>query len=158
MPDSDFDLSELTDPHIEFLILADRAEVLNGKLYMMGGSWDRLSIGDFSQPQTLSVAVGIVIPWHATNEPHRLQVFVDAADGQEVAMLARVDFTPGRPPILKAAEAQKVTFALTALLVIPGPGTYIVRAVMNDDNANQGKTFFHATLSQNQNLRPIQSS
>ena len=27
---------------VDFLQLADRAEVLEGKLYMMGGAWDRL--------------------------------------------------------------------------------------------------------------------
>ena len=33
---------------IDFMLLADKAEVLGGKLYMMGGAWDRLTINDIT--------------------------------------------------------------------------------------------------------------
>jgi len=29
---------------LDFLILADRAEAVNGKLYLLGGAWDRLGL------------------------------------------------------------------------------------------------------------------
>ena len=40
------DLDELLDAttSIEWLILADAAEVVGGKLYLMGGGWDRLTV------------------------------------------------------------------------------------------------------------------
>ena len=37
-------------PTIDFLLIADRAEVVSGKLYMMGGAWDHITITDLGQP------------------------------------------------------------------------------------------------------------
>ncbi|NJD65768.1 MAG: hypothetical protein FIB00_11080 [Chloroflexi bacterium] len=37
-------MPDVGHPRIEFLVLADRAEVSGGKLYMMGGCWDRVQL------------------------------------------------------------------------------------------------------------------
>ena len=42
--------SGLDKPEVDFLVLADHAEVVGGKLYMMGGGWDIRRIEDFSKP------------------------------------------------------------------------------------------------------------
>lgn len=140
------DLGDLNRPSVDFLILADRAEVLNGKLYMMGGGWDRLNISDFSHQQNIGIAVGIQIPWHATNQQHSLVIRVESADSEEL-FNAQIGFTAGRPPTLKDAEAQRVILALSAALTIPTPGTYIVKTIVNDSPERSGQTFFHATLA-----------
>src|SRR5262249_54509042 len=57
------DLQTLNEPIVEFFILADYAEAVNGKLYMMGGGWDQSFVKDFSQPVSFSFAIGIQVPW-----------------------------------------------------------------------------------------------
>ncbi len=47
-----------------------RAEAVNGKLYMMGGAWDGIYLRSMADPASFSIAVGIVVPWHATNVEH----------------------------------------------------------------------------------------
>ena len=70
---------------VDFLLLADRAEVLNGKLYMMGGAWDRRNIRDIAAPVPLSIVVGVLIPWNLTNEPHQLRLRIEDEDGNNSA-------------------------------------------------------------------------
>ena len=40
----------LEQVEIDFLLLADKAEILNGKLYMMGGAWDRIHLKETEVP------------------------------------------------------------------------------------------------------------
>jgi Family of unknown function (DUF6941) len=142
----DNELDDLNRPSVDFLILADRAEVLNGKLYMMGGGWDRLNVGDFGKQQTIGIAVGLQIPWHATNQQHQLNVRIESIDNIEL-FTAQLGFTPGRPPVLRAAEAQRVIFAFAAALTLPGPGTFTVKAIVNDVPDRRGETFFNVALA-----------
>ena len=47
---------------IEWLILADAAEVVGGKLYVMGGGWDRLTVHSQSAKKNLAVALALRVP------------------------------------------------------------------------------------------------
>ena len=71
----------LDQVEVDFLILADLAEVLNGKLYMMGGAWDRRHFRDIAAPVPLTIVVGVLVPWNLTNEPHRLRIRLEDEDG-----------------------------------------------------------------------------
>ena len=138
---------DLDQPTVDFVIIADRAEVVNGKLYMMGGGWDRLSVPDFTQPQSISVAIGILVPWNATNQTHSLAVRVETQDAEELAAMG-LNFTTGRPPILGQAESQRVILAFQLAIRLPGPGTYVVKALIND---RESKTaVFYSALSPQQ--------
>lgn len=134
-----------TQPYVEFLLLADRAEAISGKLYMMGGAWDRMWVGDFAQPQNVSFAVGIMIPWNATHEEHRLSMLVVDDRENEIANV-QVGFRAGTPPQMKKAETQKVLLAFNIQPQLKGPGTYKVRAMVNDDDSPERsrETWFYA--------------
>jgi len=54
---------------IEWVILADAAEVINNKLYLMGGGWDVLRIGrPFPTQQQVAFAISIRVEWTETNQ------------------------------------------------------------------------------------------
>ena len=131
------------EPTVDFLILADRAEAVNGKLYMMGGGWDHLYVVDFGQAQSVSFGMGILIPWNATNVNHSLAIKVEGQDGNELATLS-LNFNTGRPPTLGQCESQKVVLAFQLGLNLPGPGTYVIKAFIN--NTEKGKAVFYANL------------
>jgi hypothetical protein len=131
-------------PYVEFLLLADRAEAINGKLYLMGGGWDRLWVGDFGQTQTISFAVGIVVPWSATHGEYRLTIIMTDDDETEVGS-AQLGFRPGAPAQMERTESQKVLAAMTMQPKIERPGTYTLRAMINDDmnpERSRSTTFF----------------
>lgn len=53
-------INQRTD--VSYLIVADRADVVNGKLYMMAGGWDRIQPASFPFTLMLGIAVGIRVP------------------------------------------------------------------------------------------------
>jgi hypothetical protein len=121
-------------PTVDFLILADRAEAVNGKLYMMGGGWDRLYLAEFGQPQPISIGIGILVPWLATNMNHNLAIRIDNQDGGEIASLT-LSFNTGRPPILGQAETQRIVLAFQLAPQLPAPGSYQVKSFINDQES-----------------------
>lgn len=151
---AELNIGDLNRPTIDFIILADRAEVLNGKLYMMGGGWERLNVRDFAQPQTIGCALGVIVPWNATNQRHSLTLRIETEDRAEVAgSHVEAAFTTGRPALLEDAQPQRVTFAVGRTLILPGPGQYRVVVTLNDDQERQGTTFFRAVMAPG---RPVQ--
>jgi hypothetical protein len=130
----------IDQPGVDFLILADRAESINGKLYLMGGVWDQIGVIDFSKPIVFSIALGILIPWNATNLDHKLRVQLLDEDGNQ---LFSVDggFKVGRPPQLPQGASQHNVLAITVSAVLPKLGTYSVEAAINDAE-RRTTTFF----------------
>src|SRR5215218_6443488 len=112
------DLQELNEPTIDFFILADRAEAVSGKLYLMGGAWDRTWVQDFSQPVLISFAVGINVPWNATNQPHQVQVIVHELDKPDPPICTvGAEFITSRPATLAPGEAQRAILAVPTIPV-----------------------------------------
>jgi hypothetical protein len=129
-------MSRLFDqPEVDFLILADRAEAIGGKLYMMGGAWDQIAVVDFTKPILFSIALGITIPWNATNIDHKLQVQLMDEDGTR---LFSVDgsFKTGRPPQLPQGASQNNVLTFAAAAVLPRAGSYTVEATLNESNSH----------------------
>ena len=123
-------------PEIDFLLIADRAEAINGKLYMMGGAWDHITVPDLRAPISFSIAMGILIPWTATNEHHRMRIAVQDTDGHSLAELDG-ELVAGRPPHLEAGTQQRLLFATTFGVVLPRPGRYAVVVFLNEREAKR---------------------
>lgn len=120
-----------TQPNIEFLILADRAEAVNGKLYMMGGGWDVLAPPSLAGPAGFSVALGILVPWLATNMDHQCTVRLEDADGTLLVEM-RVDFRTGRPSSMEHGAAQRMMIALPVSTIFPAAGRYAIVATIGE--------------------------
>ncbi len=74
------------------MILADAAQVAEGKLFILGGGW---SVTSGKLPSAL--AIKIEVPWSAANEPHTLAIRLLDSDGKEVVHLTTETFEVGRP-------------------------------------------------------------
>jgi hypothetical protein len=136
------DLGDLIDHmEIDFLILSDHAEAVNGKLYLMGGGWDRRAVADFRLPQAFSVSVGVLIPWSQTNRSIPLTISLTDADGQPIAPPFQSQIVVGRP--VNATPGQKLRYMLTInfQMVLPKPGAYVVEAALLDA-ASRRVTFY----------------
>jgi len=120
------ELQTLSDPEIDFFLLADRAEAVNGKLYLMGGAWDRVFVQDFKQPVTISFALGVLVPWNATNQQHAVQIAIEDIDRRRpVEFSLEAGFVAGRPAWASQGETQRVILAVPSIPVkFPEPGAY----------------------------------
>jgi hypothetical protein len=79
-------MPDVGHPKIEFLVLADRAEVSGGKLYMMGGCWDRVQLPSL-EPRAMFPA-GVAM---------RVLVAIDDLAGHTVSLSLT---GPGEPTIV----------------------------------------------------------
>ena len=133
-------VQSLSQPEIDFVIIADRAEVINGKLFVMGGGYDRIFIGD-EMPHTfpLSFAVGVLVPWNACNIELMIQFAIEDPEGKDLAGFGgALGFNVGRPPVMGEGDSQRVMIALPqAPVAFPSYGTYVFRVTLNGGNAKK---------------------
>ena len=133
---------------IEFLMLADRAEVLSGKLYIMGGGYDRRTINNIQSPVTTSMVIGILVPWNLTNQPHSVKLRVETEDGTILGQEVENGFTVGRSPQAIAGQSFRVMTVGTLTTMLPRLGAYRVIATL--DNGNTKTATFYAVSSEPQ--------
>jgi hypothetical protein len=88
------------------MLLADAAEAVNGKLYILGGGWSVTG----PQPVPSALAIKIEVPWDQANQKHLLVVSLETEDGQPVIVPTpqgeqpleiKGEFEVGRPAGLK---------------------------------------------------------
>ncbi len=112
---------------IEYMILADYADSVGGKLNMIGGGWNVTMVpvlpGPASRP--FAIAIGLSVPYTHTNRKFTLALDLVDADGNALpnASLAATA-EAGRPPGIKQGTPQPMTLALLAQPEFPAPGRY----------------------------------
>lgn len=135
-------MSGFDQVEVDFLLLADRAEVLNGKLYMMGGAWDRRNIRDIAAPVPLSIVVGVLVPWNLTNEPHQLRLRIEDEDGTAVLPEVEATVNVGRPANAMQGQSFRATAVINNRWALPRYGTY--RVVASVAGQSEKRVAFYA--------------
>jgi hypothetical protein len=136
---------------LDFLILADKAEAIGGKLYLMGGGFDRIRMAAIPGTAQFDVAVGMLVGYNETNQKHGFELRCEDQDNNLVFDSPRGAIEVGRPPGMTAGSEQR------ALLVFAGPfafkatGDYSWVFVLNGER--QPPTRFR--VEQAQLLAPI---
>ena len=82
------------------MLLADAAQAVGGKLYVLGGGWSVIGPG----PATMAIAMKIDVPWDQTNLRHHWILDLVDEDGQPAAV-PPVRTAPGEEE-RRAREAQ----------------------------------------------------
>ncbi|MEI6727006.1 MAG: hypothetical protein WCN81_12385 [Actinomycetes bacterium] len=128
-------MSEPDKVSLDYLLVADGAQVVGGKLYLLGGGWDRVVVPQLpGRPATpFSVAVGINVPWSLTNRKMTFSVDVLDADGGHIDTLAAGGFEVGRPTGLRAGASQRFQLAGPAAPVFPTAGRYVVQCAVDGE-------------------------
>ena len=113
---------------VEWLILADYAEVIGNKLYVTGGGWDVLTVNtEFPVRHRCAVATSFKVPWNETNQRHNAELEVATQDGSTLAK-AGAQFEVGRPAGIPPGQDQRWQFALNIELSIEQAGTFVIIA------------------------------
>jgi len=80
-----------------WVILADYAEIVNGKLYLVGGGWDAVTLHRPDRAQQFGIAVALRVPWQETNQSHHVTVKVTDDDAKTTLVKVEADLEVGRP-------------------------------------------------------------
>jgi hypothetical protein len=122
---------------VEWLILADHAEIVGGKLYLMGGGWDRLTVNSgFPITKPVGLAAACRVPWNETNQPQNVEIEIQTDDGASVGKV-NAQFEVGRPPGMKAGQDQRFQLAANLPLTLAGPGSYVIVARVEGQEAER---------------------
>src|SRR5437763_108539 len=120
------------------MLVADAAQSIGSKVYVLGGGWTELQLEDFpsAAPFPFSVVVGITVPWNMTNQRFTFGLELVDADGSLVETVAEPhQFEQGRPPGLRPGATQRLNFAVPVLVEFPAPGRYVFRGLVEHAEA-----------------------
>jgi hypothetical protein len=134
---------------IEWLILADSAQVVGGKLYLLGGGWDHLMVNkSFPADQRFALALSIRVPWIETNQKHNFELEVISEDAATEApksmMKAGGQFEIGRPPGILPGQEQRFQLALDGAIKIENEGAKTVIARIDGQEMRRISFYVHA--------------
>jgi hypothetical protein len=123
------------------MLLADAAQEVNGKLYVLGGGWS------ITGPEVgpMALAIKIDVPWSAANQTHRFSLDLVSEDGQDPEVQSPDgtrrtkisfdgEFEVGRPPGIPPGTDIDTAFAiqLGPLPLVRGRG-YVWRLFIDGD-------------------------
>jgi hypothetical protein len=113
---------------VEWLILADAAEVVNNKLYLIGGGWQALTVNvPFPVRHPCALAAAFRVRWDETDRQHDVELEVVDREGRGLATVSG-QIEVGRPAGVPVGDAQRVQMAINLTLPLAWPGTYGVIA------------------------------
>lgn len=119
------------------LMLADSAQAVAGKLYILGGGWDRV----FAGVQPSAIAIVATVPWDETNQRHTLKLALLDGNGQPVkvptpkgeeALAITMGFEIGRPPGATKGQSFNVPLAVNMGPLPLASGIYEWRCTIDD--------------------------
>lgn len=123
------------------LLLADAAQTVDGKLYILGGGWSVTG----PQPGPSALAMKLEVPWSQTNRRHRWLMRLEDADGRPVLLpgpegdrpvVVDGDFEVGRPPGLAEGTPIDLPIAVNLGPLPLQPGRYTWRLFIDDETGD----------------------
>ena len=125
------------------MLLADAAQVAEGKLYILGGGWSMTG-----PPEVPSaIAIKIEVPWDQANRQHHFLLELFDADGQTVKMgndAVRIQgqFETGRPAGLAPGTPLDVPLAISIGPLSLAPGRYAWRCSVDGETHEDWEIYF----------------
>jgi hypothetical protein len=107
------------------MLLCDAAQVVEGKLYVLGGGWSVTG----PDPTSFAIALKVDVPWTEANRKHAIEVRLLDSDGHLATlpgaagqgMIIAGDFEVGRPPGLPEGTAIDFPVVLQPAGPVPFP-------------------------------------
>jgi hypothetical protein len=114
-------------PAVDFALLADAVQAVQGKLYVLGGGWDILHVTRFPvRHPSLAIALRLKVPWTSTGQQLRVGVELQDADGGPLlpgGEISHVVSVPRRDAMDRADIAVVRSFTFNNL-TFEKPGDY----------------------------------
>lgn len=114
----------------EFLILSERAEAANGKIFIHGGAVERHFSQQFPTSLNADIAASFLIGWGETNQTHILEIRIVDEDENNILEI-EAEMTPGRPPSAKPGQDLRELISIKGPYPIQKAGAYKVQATID---------------------------
>lgn len=133
------EVAESSPLRVECFLLCDHARVDNGKLYILGGGWDRIFPKELPTLFEFSIAIKIVVPADYPLDINLTLHLLDESD-QEASPLdieLRALLVSGPPPDLTPKD-HPLFFPIAMGLELVRPGTF--RVILRDGSVTLAET------------------
>ncbi len=112
---------------IEYALLADAAQAVGGKIFILGGGWNVFRAANYPAPIHFAVAIGLGFTSNEAGIKHPLNVIIADEAGVPIIpeMKGQVDTGQPAPDVPKGASV-KVPVAINMNMPLPHPGTYAI--------------------------------
>ncbi len=134
---SAIDVEASQQVRIPVMMLADGAQAVNGKLYILGGGFDHINMPSVPFQHRFDLAMLIDVPWTATNEPHHLVIELLDADNNPSGYRAEATLEAGRPPGMRRGTSFVVPLAIPVVANFEAPGRYALRGSINGEERHR---------------------
>ncbi|HMM41177.1 MAG TPA: hypothetical protein PKA95_04695 [Thermomicrobiales bacterium] len=132
---------------LDWVMLSDAAQIVNGKLYVLGGGWDTLVVsGPFPVSRPCGLAIAFRMPSTGAMQRKTARIQVVDQEGASTIATADVQFQAGRPPGVDDELPQRVQLAAGLNLSFPKTGVYVVMVSVDGDEI--GRTRFRVVHPQ----------
>lgn len=110
---------------IEYALLADAAQAVGGKVFLLGGGWNIFRAASYPAPVHLAVAIGLAFSAAEAGVKYPLGVVIADEAGVPIIpeMKGQVETGQLTPDFPRTASV-KVPVAINLSLSLPHPGTY----------------------------------
>lgn len=117
---------------VEFVILADAAQVVDGKLYLLGGAWNRFHCHAFPAQASMAFATSVLVDWEETGR--QFPVTLTLADEAGVPIIPDITAHAevGRPEGERIQ--QRTLLTVNANIMIPRAGRYTLQATAGESS------------------------
>jgi hypothetical protein len=132
------------------MLLADSAQVAEGKLYILGGGWSVTG----PDPVPSAVAMKVGVDWHEFNSSHHWELVLEDADGQLVrfetpegtqTIEVRGDFTTSTPSDVPQGTPVDVPIAVNFGPIPLEPGSRFTWRLVIDGESLPGASVSFTT-------------
>jgi hypothetical protein len=110
---------------IEYALLADAAQAVGGKVFILGGGWNVFRAANYPAPIYFAVAIGLGFTSNEAGIKYPLNVVVADEAGVPIIPEMKGQVETGQPAadVPKGASV-KVPVAINMNITLPRPGTY----------------------------------
>ncbi len=110
---------------IEFALLADAAQAVGGKVFVLGGGWNLFRAASYPAPVQLAIAIGLGFSSDEVGIKYPLNVVIADEAGVPVVPEMKGQVETGQPaPDVPKTASVKIPVAININMSLPHPGTY----------------------------------
>lgn len=110
---------------IEYALLADAAQAVGGKVFILGGGWNLFRAANFPAPAQLAIAVGLGFTSNEIGIKFPLNVSIADEAGVPIIPEMKGQVETGQPaPDFPKSVSVKIPVAINVNMSLPHPGTY----------------------------------
>ena len=130
---------------LEWLILADSAEVIGNRLYLMGGGLERTKIhAQLPVAQHMGIAVALRLAPEELGQTHEFVLDIQSPQGKWLASF-EADFEVKLPAGQESQEEMRWQFATSVDLSLDAVGKYLVLVFLNGQE--MGRQTFEVVMA-----------